>query len=535
MRKNRFINCLLLISISAILLSGCSSINPSSQDNQSQNQNSLPQQTVNGVVVKGFIKNDDGKYNISVDNTIDSFDFKEYFLTKAEWTVAKDSFGKDTFYTKTAPLEIGDNEFYVIVNNKEYTTFDCIIRRLDMFTVSFNTNGAQSIPDQLVQEGSFATKPENDPVKAGYDFKGWDYDFSIPVTSNLRINATYEALEYTITFDVNGGNSLQETTQKIKYGQRISLPTPERTGYSFQGWYYGERLIEDRYWRINQDVTLTAHWEKNTYQIAFNEYSLLFEDGESNKYQLKYEKSRSEVIKQDLFLGNTYDLYVPTEKNDSDYDFVGWYTDSKCTIPFDLNKPITARETKLYSKWEYNYNDIVHPCDGNTHTYDFWTDNPSVYASNHANVFNIPAKGLYRVIIEPVFDYKIGENVEFSLFYYIPDKNVYTSRNEPLKDKLELELDTSISNFSVGIVSTQSGSNAKGKLHVSVTPLNKITPLFNKDNFILEVKYDEPFFLGEPQSVPDNKSFVGWFTQPSGEGTQLTNNKGYHCIIRHSI
>ena len=68
---------------------------------------------------------------------------------------------------------------------------------------------------------------------------------------------------YVVTFDTNGGSSVNN--QIIKKGNKISvLPTPEKEGYVFAGWFKNEALtvpfsISDK---INSRLTLYAKWDK---------------------------------------------------------------------------------------------------------------------------------------------------------------------------------------------------------------------------------------------------------------------------------
>ena len=69
-----------------------------------------------------------------------------------------------------------------------------------------------------------------------------------------------------IAFDVNGA---EETIQSmwVNTGDRITLPTPVKSGYYFLGWYNGAFKQENTgYWLYQQKVTLLAQWEK-LYQV----------------------------------------------------------------------------------------------------------------------------------------------------------------------------------------------------------------------------------------------------------------------------
>lgn len=81
---------------------------------------------------------------------------------------------------------------------------------------------------------------------------------------------------HTITF-VCDEVDLEETTVKVKDGKTVKLPTPEREGYTFDGWFNG-----DEKWTntklVTDDLILTAKWTKNDLIINF-----VNEDGNSSQ------------------------------------------------------------------------------------------------------------------------------------------------------------------------------------------------------------------------------------------------------------
>ena len=44
------------------------------------------------------------------------------------------------------------------------------------------------------------------------------------------------------------------------FGGAFELPTPVRKGYTFDGWYYNGKKVEDGEWNFDEDVTLEARW-----------------------------------------------------------------------------------------------------------------------------------------------------------------------------------------------------------------------------------------------------------------------------------
>ena len=116
-----------------------------------------------------------------------------------------------------------------------------------------------------------------EPVREGYIFGGWyeNEDCTGPALADAPQNGkTYYAKWVSrITLNPNGGtcgaNSV-DVTQGGAYGDL--LPTPTRTGYTFQGWYTeqtgGDKV--DNTTVPTGNTTLYAQWTPNTYTIQFS-------------------------------------------------------------------------------------------------------------------------------------------------------------------------------------------------------------------------------------------------------------------------
>ena len=87
------------------------------------------------------------------------------------------------------------------------------------FTVTFNTYGGSAIAAVEVEEGELLEKPD-DPVKAGYTFVRWNYDFAeykfdTPVTSDMGLDAVWQANDdtpYSIKVYIQNGNVYEDKT-----------------------------------------------------------------------------------------------------------------------------------------------------------------------------------------------------------------------------------------------------------------------------------------------------------------------------------
>jgi uncharacterized repeat protein (TIGR02543 family) len=101
------------------------------------------------------------------------------------------------------------------------------------YTVTFKDRDTV-LNTETVEHGKGAAAPEN-PTREGYTFSGWDKDFT-NVTSDLVVTAWWTANIYTVTFDALGGTDpeAKQVTYDSAYGD---LPTPEKMGYCFAGWF----------------------------------------------------------------------------------------------------------------------------------------------------------------------------------------------------------------------------------------------------------------------------------------------------------
>ena len=111
-------------------------------------------------------------------------------------------------------------------------------------------------------------------TRKGYTQVGWStvdggekvYGFEDVYTQNeaLTLYPVWNANQYTITFDTNGGSEIAPITQD--YGTKITAPdNPTRKGYTFKGW---DKEIPET--MPAENITITARWrdtEKPTGEI----------------------------------------------------------------------------------------------------------------------------------------------------------------------------------------------------------------------------------------------------------------------------
>ena len=135
---------------------------------------------------------------------------------------------------------------------------------------SFNYDNL-SLEDIII---NYINTLDNDDIEelliiSNYDFK----ELLDEVKNNVSIDIYFDYEEdvnsvnldviyYTITFDTNGGSSIDSIV--VKENDTIALPEePVRDGYNFVGWFVGddEYNFEEL---VKSNLTLTAKWEKES-------------------------------------------------------------------------------------------------------------------------------------------------------------------------------------------------------------------------------------------------------------------------------
>ena len=123
--------------------------------------------------------------------------------------------------------------------------------------------------------GTFDTsKTVTSPAKTGYTTPAAQ-TVKFDSTSAKTITFTYPLIGYTISYDVNGGNTLsgQRTSYNIE-SSAYTLPVPSRTGHTFTGWTGSNGATPQKGVTITAGSTgnksYKANWNVNKVSIAYN-------------------------------------------------------------------------------------------------------------------------------------------------------------------------------------------------------------------------------------------------------------------------
>ena len=196
---------------------------------------------------------------------------------------------------------VGSGYFIYSIDNSGNSTIEVEeALPLDYYTITFDTDGGTYIAPIGGIAGESVGVVE-DPTKLGHKFMGWDKALPSTIPDyNLDLKAIWEAIEYEIRFDSNGGPAI--STIKLKYKDPISLTPPTWDGYGFQGW-----SPEPPATMPAHDLELKALWLENSLTVSFNPMGGI--------------PSPSSMV---VVFNSEYGTLPVVERDE--YIFAGWYT-----------------------------------------------------------------------------------------------------------------------------------------------------------------------------------------------------------------
>ena len=214
------------------------------------------------------------------------------------------------------------------------------------YTVKFDGNGADELSStskEVTYNSTYGDLPQ--PTRSGYNFIGWytkaeggnaiTPDAKVTITGTQTLYAQWSQVKFLITFNATGG--ISESAQKlVTYDKAYGvLPTAERTGYTFKGWYLDEactkQITSDTIVSLTANQSVYAKWELRRYVITFDATGGV---AERDSKQVTY--------------GKAYGV-LPSATKDGD-EFIGWFTEDGIEITSASIVEIEY-DTTLYAKW----------------------------------------------------------------------------------------------------------------------------------------------------------------------------------------
>ncbi len=160
-------------------------------------------------------------------------------------------------------------------------------------------NGDKSSKQEVVwsKDGATLSAPTTEPTKEGHTFEGWYYDnngentkwnfetdrakYTMTLKAKWKANTSSSGggggggtTYYTLTFETNGGDSMQAIRAARGKTLDLSAYTPMRDGYDFGGWYADKDLTQRiTEIKLSGSKTVYADWKKREPDAVKNPFA----------------------------------------------------------------------------------------------------------------------------------------------------------------------------------------------------------------------------------------------------------------------
>ena len=163
--------------------------------------------------------------------------------------------------------------------------------------ITFDPNNEDNMQVDWKKEGVLLIAPTSEPTKEGYTFEGWYYDnngvntkwnfetdkarYTMTLTAKWKANTSSSGggggggtTYYTLTFETNGGGSMQAIRAARGKTLDLSAYTPMRDGYDFGGWYADKDLTQRiTEIKLSGSKTVYADWKKREPDAVKNPFA----------------------------------------------------------------------------------------------------------------------------------------------------------------------------------------------------------------------------------------------------------------------
>ena len=245
-------------------------------------------------------------------------------------------------------------------------------------------SGGATATKQVTYDSTYGTLPT--PTKTGYTFNGWfttqtggsqiKTDTKVTITANQTIYAHWTANKYTVTANANGGtipatsgwtlaSDKKTATKQVTYDSTYgTLPTPTKTGYTFNGWFTaqtgGSKVESSTTVKTASNHTIYARWTANKYTVTANANG-----GKIPTTSGWTVVSGGSAATKQVTYDSTYGtLPTPTRTG---YTFAGWFTAQTDGSKVESSTTVkTASNHTIYAHWTANRYTVTANANGGT-------------------------------------------------------------------------------------------------------------------------------------------------------------------------
>lgn len=133
--------------------------------------------------------------------------------------------------------------------------------------IELDSNGGNKVTPIVAREGSTIAlpTPTKDMAKFAYweDMQGNEYTSTTMPSNSISLKAVWQAK---IVFDENGGTDVDDISTSA--GTSITLPSPEKEGFIFAGWYTEDKQQYTSTTMPSNGIKLKAGWYKEKESIV---------------------------------------------------------------------------------------------------------------------------------------------------------------------------------------------------------------------------------------------------------------------------
>lgn len=246
--------------------------------------------------------------------------------------------------------------------NKTTVFYPCIPDRNTIKTTIGGSDANTNIVQKMMGKDGSTTTTVSLPATKSLDFvnttgsaKNITKYFGVWIAGTYGSNYSNQAtatctvtpasVTYPVTFNPNGGR-VNQASKVVTIGKTYGpLPTPNRTGYSFDGWYTDQtgdtKVTETTTVGANPPATLYAHWTAKKYLVTLN----------ANGGKIDTTSGQVSTKSYTATYGSKYN-FLPRPIRTGGYNFDGWYTDQTNGTKVDSDTTVTtAKDHILYAHW----------------------------------------------------------------------------------------------------------------------------------------------------------------------------------------
>lgn len=204
------------------------------------------------------------------------------------------------------------------------------------YNIQYNLDGGTNNPKNPNTYTVLDSIQLAEPTKEGYKFADWSDNGTISVnsTGDKEFTATWEIINYEITYVLNGGvNNAQNKDYYNVENDEIILGEPTRAGYTFIGWSDDGKIPA----HSTGEKEFVAIWKANENTLKFNANG----------------GTGGQMTDVTLATDETYQL-PKNMLTRYGYTFAGWSTESDGTVEFEDESVYTMgsdSEVALYAVW----------------------------------------------------------------------------------------------------------------------------------------------------------------------------------------